>query len=135
MSDSNDKEKEVQQDETATSVRISDDVVATIAAIAAGEIDGVGGMCGSLAGDFIERLGKKSSAKGVKVEVENNSVKINMNILIGYGYRIPEVCSEVQISVKNAVEGMTGLHVAEVSIMVQGIVALNDEVLEEDKED
>lgn len=134
MSDSNEKDRVMQPEEAATSVKISDDVVATIAAIAAAEIDGVGGMCGSLAGDIIERLGKKNSAKGVKVEVENNSVKISMNILVGYGYRIPDVCAEAQTAVKSAVEGMTGLRVAEVSILVQGIVVLNDETAEEETE-
>lgn len=136
MSDNKDN-IEVQAEETTTSVKISDDVVATIAAIAAGEIEGVGGMCGSLAGDIIERLGKKNSAKGAKVEVEDGSVKISMNILVVYNYRIQEVCAEVQAAVKNAVEGMTGLGVADVSITVQGIVMPHQETeeAEEDKED
>lgn len=136
MSDNKDK-VEIQTEETTTSVKISDDVVATIAAIAAGEIDGVGGMCGSLAGDIIERLGKKNSAKGAKVEVEDGSVKISMNILVVYSYRIQQVCGEVQAAVKNAVEGMTGLRVTDVSITVQGIVMPHQETedVEEDKED
>ena len=121
MSDLNDKETQCCEEDAVTSVRISDEVVATIAAIAAGEIDGVGGMCGSRAGDIIEKLGKKNSAKGVKVEVEDGQVSINMNLLVSYGYKIREVCEEVQAAVKSAVEGMTGLHVAEVSIVVQGI--------------
>jgi uncharacterized alkaline shock family protein YloU len=138
MSDNKDKENEVLAEETLTSVKISDDVVATIAAIAAGEIEGVGGMCGSLAGDIIERLGKKNSAKGAKVEVENSSVKISMNILVVFGYRIQDVCAEVQAAVKNAVEGMTGLRVADVSITVHGIVMPQqdaEEAAEEDKEE
>ena len=127
MSDLNDKETQCCEEDAVTSVRISDEVVATIAAIAAGEIDGVGGMCGSRAGDIIEKLGKKNSAKGVKVEVEENQVKISMNMLVSYGYKIREVCEEVQSSVKAAVEGMTGLHVAEVSIVVQGIAMQKEE--------
>lgn len=130
MSDLNDKETQNAAEEAAeavTSIRISDDVVATIAAIAAGEIEGVGGMCGSLAGDIIEKLGKKNSAKGVKVEVEENQVKINMNLLVSYGYKIRRVCEEVQAAVKSSIEGMTGLHVAEVSIVVQGIAMQKEE--------
>lgn len=127
MSDLNDKETLCEEAEAVTSVRISDEVVATIAAIAAGEVEGVGGMCGSRAGDIIEKLGKKNSAKGVKVEVEENQVKISMNMLVSYGYKIREVCEEVQSSVKAAVEGMTGLHVAEVSIVVQGIAMQKEE--------
>ena len=117
------KDKEVQAEAPAvTSVRISDDVVATIAAIAAVEIDGVSGMCGSRAGDIIEKLGKKNSAKGVKVDVDGNNVKINMNMLVTYGYKIQNVCEEVQEAVKASVEGMTGLHVSEITILVQGII-------------
>ena len=126
MSDLENKET-CQETASVTSVRISDDVVATIAAIAAGEIDGVGGMCGSRAGDIIEKLGKKNSATGVKVEVENGNVKINMNLLASYGYKIQTVCEEVQAAVKSSVEGMTGLHVSEVSIVVQGIVSAGKE--------
>ena len=86
MSDLENKET-CQETASVTSVRISDDVVATIAAIAAGEIDGVGGMCGSRAGDIIEKLGKKNSAKGVKVEVENGNVNEGFGIFkIGVSY-------------------------------------------------
>lgn len=116
------KDKEVQTESAVTSVRISDEVVATIAAIAAVEIDGVSGMCGSRAGDIIEKLGKKNSAKGVKVDVDGNNVKINMNMLVTYGYKIQNVCVEVQEAVKASVEGMTGLHVSEITILVQGII-------------
>lgn len=122
MNDIKDNDVQTETLDAVTSVRISDEVVATIAAIAAVEIDGVGAMCGSLAGDIIEKLGKKNSGKGVKVEVDNNNVKISMNMLITYGYRIPAVCAEVQEAVKASVEGMTGLHVSEITVMVQGIL-------------
>lgn len=122
MSDVKDKDMQAENTEAVTSVRISDEVVATIAAIAAVEVDGVGGMCGSRAGDIIEKLGKKNSAKGVKVDVDGNNVKINMNMLVTYGYKIQNVCAEVQEAVKASVEGMTGLHVSEITILVQGIL-------------
>lgn len=122
MSDVKDKEVQAENTEAVTSVRISDEVVATIAAIAAVEVEGVGGMCGSRAGDIIEKLGKKNSAKGVKVDVDGNNVKINMNMLVAYGYKIQNVCAEVQEAVKASVEGMTGLHVSEITILVQGIL-------------
>ena len=124
MSDVKDKDMQAENTEAVTSVRISDEVVATIAAIAAVEVDGVGGMCGSRAGDIIEKLGKKNSAKGVKVDVDGNNVKINMNMLVTYGYKIQNVCAEVQEAVKASVEGMTGLHVSEITILVQGILTL-----------
>ena len=61
------------------------------------------------------------------MEVENANVKINMNLLASYGYKIQTVCEEVQAAVKSSVEGMTGLHVSEVSIVVQGIVSAGKE--------
>lgn len=127
MSELNEKETQCCEEETVTSVRISDDVVATIAAIAACEIDGVGGMCGSRAGDIIEKLGKKNSSKGVKVDIEDGCVKINMNLLVLYNYKIQNVCENVQEAVRSAVEGMTGLHVSEISILVHGITAPKEE--------
>lgn len=126
MSDVNDKEVKNEAASAVTSVRISDDVVATIAAIAAVEIDGIAGMCGSLAGDIIEKLGKKNSGKGVKVDVDGNNVKIILNVLVEYGTKIQAVCAEVQEAVKASVEGMTGLHVSEITVAVQGILMPQD---------
>lgn len=126
MSDVNNNEMKNESVDSVTSVRISDDVVATIAAIAAVEIDGVGGMCGSRAGEIIEKLGKKNSGKGVKVDVDGNNVKITLNMLVTYGYKIQAVCAEVQEAVKSSVEGMTGLHVSEITVVVQGILTPQD---------
>ena len=126
MSDVNDKEVKNEAASAVTSVRISDDVVATIAAIAAVEIDGIAGMCGSLAGDIIEKLGKKNSGKGVKVDVDGNNVKIILNVLVEYGTKIQAVCAKVQEAVKASVEGMTGLHVSEITVAVQGILMPQD---------
>ena len=122
MSDVNNNEVKNESANSVTSVRISDDVVATIAAIAAVEIEGVGGMCGTRAGEIIEKLGKKNSGKGVKVDVDGNNVKITLNMLVTYGHKIQAVCAEVQEAVKASVEGMTGLHVSEITILVQGII-------------
>lgn len=105
-----------------TTVKIADDVVSVIASMAANEVDGVGGMTGSLAGDLVEKLGKKNLSKGIKVDVTDTSVAISLSLLIEYGYKLPEVAKNVQKAVKNAVEAMTGLSVSEVNIMVQGIV-------------
>ncbi len=126
MSDNKEKEICGAEEEAVTNVRISDEVVATIAAIAAVEIEGVGGMCGTRTGDIIEKFGKKNSAKGVKVDIADGSVRIHMNLLVVYGYRIPDVCAEVQEAAKTAVEGMTGLHVSEITVLVQGITAAKE---------
>ena len=135
MADNNETGKVCCPEEPVTSVKISDEVVATIAAIAAAEIEGVGGMFGTKAGEIIEKFGMKSSAKGVKVEINDGCVTIHMNILAAYGYQIPQVCEAVQAAVKQSVEGMTGLKVVEISITVHGIVQKDGEDFETEKEE
>ena len=103
-------------------IKIAVDVVATIAGIAANEIEGVAGMCGSFAGGIAEFLGnKKNPAKGVKVDMKENSAAIDLFIVVDYGIRIPELAWEIQENVKNSVESMTGLTVEKVNIHVDGV--------------
>ncbi len=102
-------------------VKISDDVFGTIASIAAAEIEGVNGMNGGIAGDLAEMFGKKSLSRGVKVNVEEHSVQIDLNIIVDFGVKIPEVSWQIQENVKNAVEMMTGLKVKEVNVHVTGV--------------
>jgi len=112
------------------SIKISDEVVAVIAGLAASEIPGVAGMSGTLAG-IAEKLGMKSMAKGVKVEVGERETAIDLFIVVEYGVRIPDVASEVQHAVKKAVESMTGLTVVEVNVHVQGVQFPHEEKEEE----
>ncbi len=107
--------------EETGNVRISDEVVAVIAGIAATEVDGVAGMSGGIVGGITEILGKKNLSKGVKVEVGEKEAAIDIYVVIDYGVRIPEVAGQVQENVKRAVESMTGLDVVEVNIHVQGV--------------
>ena len=102
-------------------VKIADDVVAIIAGKAASEVTGVYGMSGGFAGGFTEVFGKKNLSKGIKVDVGENTVKIDVNIIVEYGARIPDVAFEIQNRVKKAVESMTGLNVMEVNVHVQGV--------------
>ena len=103
-------------------IKISDDVVAVIAGVAVSEVPGVAGMAGRFAGGISEVLsGKKNLAKGIKVEVDGNDTKIDVNIIVEYGSRIPDVAFEIQNRVKKAVESMTGLNVEEVNVHVQGV--------------
>lgn len=103
-------------------VKIAVDVVATIAGIAANEIEGVAGMCGNLAGGIAEFLGnKKNPTKGVKVDMKEDSAVIDLFIVAEYGIRIPELAWEIQENVKNSVESMTGITVEKVNIHVDGI--------------
>ncbi len=103
-------------------IKISDDVVAVIAGVAVSEVSGVAGMAGGFAGGISEVLsGKKNLAKGIKVEISDNEAKIDVNIIVEYGSRIPDVAFEIQNRVKKAVENMTGLIVEEVNVHVQGV--------------
>ena len=79
-------------------------------------------MSGGFAGGIGEVLsGKKNLAKGIKVVVTDKDAKIDVNIIVEYGVRIPEIAFEIQTKVKKAVEAMTGLKVAEVNVHVQGV--------------
>ena len=103
-------------------IQISNDVIAVIAGVAVSEVQGVSSMAGGFAGGISEVLsGKKNLAKGIKVDKEENKVKIDVNIIVEYGTRIPDVAFEIQNRVKTSVENMTGLKVEEVNVHVQGV--------------
>ena len=115
-------------------IQISSDVVAVIAGVAVSEVQGVSGMSGGFAGGITEVLsGKKNLAKGIKVDIDENTAKIDVNIIVEYGSRIPDVAFEIQNRVKKSVENMTGLKVEEVNVHVQGVNT--DAVMNEKEED
>jgi uncharacterized alkaline shock family protein YloU len=113
-------------DETG-SVHISEEVLGTIAGIAAMEIEGVAGLSGGLVGDISEMLGKKSFARGVRVELGDGETTIDVNVIVDYGARIPRVAEHVQETVKGSIENMTELEVIEVNIHIQGVAFPSDE--------
>lgn len=116
------EEKVENKEEETNNIQISDDVVAVIAGMAASEVPGVAEMAGGFAGGISEVLsGRKNKAKGIKVDIEDNKVKIDVNIIVEYGSRIPDVAFEIQNRVKKAVESMTGFKVEEVNVHVQGV--------------
>ena len=116
------KNEEISLGEDNNEIKIADDVVAVIAGVAVSEVPGVAEMAGGFAGGITEVLsGKKNLAKGIKVEVGEKETKIDVNIIVEYGVRIPDVAFEIQNRVKKAVETMTGLNVAEVNVHVQGV--------------
>lgn len=102
-------------------VKITEEVVAIIAGIAAMEVQGVAGMSGGFAGEIVEMLGRKNLSKGVKVEVGEKEAAIDLYIIIEYGCKIPDVAWDIQERVKKSVETMTGLNVVEVNIHIQGV--------------
>ena len=116
-------------------IQIADDVVAIIAGKAVSEVNGVAGMAGGFAGGITEVLsGKKNLSKGIKVDITSKEAKIDVNIIVEYGVRIPDVAFEIQNRVKKAVEAMTGLNVLNVNVHVQGVKTIEEkEVLEEEQ--
>ena len=124
----------IYDDQTIGKVQIADEVVAVIAGKAVSEIQGVYEMSGGFAGGISEVLsGKKNLSKGIKVDVGEIEVKIDGNIIVEYGARIPDVAFQIQNRVKKAVETMTGLHVSSLNVHVQGVNIPEDK--KEEKEE
>lgn len=109
-------------EETNDGIKIANDVIAVIAGVAVSEVPGVASMSGGFAGGITEVLsGKKNLSKGIKADIAGNNVKIDVNIIVNYGVRIPDVAFDIQNKVKQTVENMTGLKVNEVNVHVQGV--------------
>ena len=103
-------------------IKISEDVVASIAALAAAETEGVGGLAAGLTAEIASLLGKKSQNKGVRVQLgEQDTVGVELSILVEFGKSVGEVALAVQKAVKAAVESMTGLKTAVVNVVVSGV--------------
>lgn len=103
------------------SVKIADDVVASIAAIAAAEVEGVSSIDGTSGENLFSLVGIRGITKGARVEVDGKNVRAEVAIIMEYGYNIPETCQYVQKKVKSAIENMTGLEVIDVNIRIAGI--------------
>ena len=111
----------IQNEASLGEVKIADEVVAIIAALAATEVEGVASMAGNITNEVIGKLGIKNLSKGVKVDVLEGVVTVSLALNIKYNYSIVDVTGKVQEKVKNAVENMTGLEVADVNIKVAGV--------------
>lgn len=106
----------------SSQVKISDEVIAAIASVAASQVQGVAAMAGNIVGDIGGAiLGRKNVAKGVRVSSGEKDVSLDLYLAVKYGARIPEVAFKVQESVKKSVEGMTDLKVSQVNIHIQGV--------------
>jgi uncharacterized alkaline shock family protein YloU len=107
---------------SAGEVKVADDVVASIAALAAGEVDGVSGTTGSIGQKLMKSVGMKSgSGSGVRVDIAGNMVRVDLALVMKYGYNVMETCRKVQDKVKSAIENMTGLNVTDVNIRITSV--------------
>jgi len=102
-------------------ITFAPEVIATIASLAANEVEGVEGMSGTVVEGITGMLNKKNITKGVKVEINENVAFIDVNVILKYGYKIHEVSVALQKNIKTTIENMTGLNVAAVNIFVQSI--------------
>jgi len=103
-------------------IHISEEVLSVIAAAAAIEVEGVGGLAGTLGTDIAELLGKKSQSRGIHLQVEGEAVTVHVAILVKYGYVITDVAKQVQENIASSVEATSGLTVAAVNVNVGGVV-------------
>lgn len=112
------------------SIQISNEVIATIAGTAAMEVEGVVGMTSNLAGGISELLGKKNPGKGVKVEIRDKEVTVEMHLTLEYGAKLNDVGQKVQEETKRAIENMTDLVVKAVNVHIEGINRTRNEETE-----
>lgn len=133
VEDKEEKTENIEEISGIDGVRISNDAIATYAGIAVSEVQGVYGMSGTFAGITEALIGKKNLGKGIKVDADEKSAKIDVNIIVEYGARIPDVAFEIQTRVKKSVETMTGLKVNEVNVHVQGVHAITEKEPEEEE--
>lgn len=108
-------------DDSIGAVQIADDVVAMIASLATTEVEGVSAMAGNITNELMSKVGMKSLTKGVKVDVIENNVTVDLAVTMEYGYNIPATCQQVQQKVKTAIENMTGLTCSDVNIRIAGV--------------
>lgn len=106
---------------TIGEVMIADDVIATIAGLAATEVEGVSAMQGNLTNELVGKLGMKNLTKGVGIKINGDSVSVELSVQMRYGYSIPKTCKAVQERVKNAIENMIGLSVEVVNVHIVGV--------------
>lgn len=102
-------------------VEISPEVIEVISGIAAAEVDGVATMRGSFASGVAERLGRKNHGKGVKVELGEDGVKVDISVVMIYGVAIPEVARQIQNNVQQTLQSMTGIEIRAINVHIVGV--------------
>ncbi|MCR4845978.1 MAG: Asp23/Gls24 family envelope stress response protein [Eubacterium sp.] len=118
------KEKDtniVIDEESAGVIKIADDVIASIVGLAVTEVDGVSKLTGGVSRDIIAKLGKNSLANGVRVLIEGQLIKVDISIVVKFGYNILEVSREIQEKVKSTLLTMTGLECKSVNVRVSNV--------------
>ena len=111
----------ISSEEAIGQVQIADEVVAIIAGLAATEVEGVASMAGNITNELVSKLGMKNLSKGIKVNVEEGEVTVDVALNIDYGYSVPKTSRKVQEKVKASIENMTGLTVSDVNVTIASV--------------
>jgi uncharacterized alkaline shock family protein YloU len=112
---------DVSDDNGLGTVEIAPEVIEVITGIAASEVDGLSSMRGNFASGVVERLGKKSHSKGVKVELTENGILVDLYVVLNFGVSIPEVAQKLQINIRQTIKNMTALDIDEINVHVVGV--------------
>ena len=107
-------------------VRISDNVVVMISALAATEVEGVAYLLGNIKKSTVSKAGNGKLSKAVKLKVHQGEVDVSVVINVKEGYDIPDTCRSVQEKILSAIETMTALKVSSVNVKVAGIALEKD---------
>lgn len=100
-------------------IEIAPEVIEIIANMAALEVEGIVNLSGGMMADLVDRIGgRKTSGKGVKVDIGEKEAAVDVYIIVEYGYRIPDTAHKVQENVRNSIEKMTGLYVTKVNVHI-----------------
>lgn len=102
-------------------IEISPEVIEVIAGIAASEVDGVATMRGNFATGVAEKLGRKNHGKGVKVELDEEGIIVDVSVVITYGVSVPEIANLIQSNIKQALQTMTAIDIQSVNVHVVGV--------------
>jgi len=103
------------------SINISEEVISTMVRNAVTEVEGVAGLSNTAGGELAELIGLKTISKGIKVQIVEDTIKVDAIILVRYGCNIVNVAREVQTNVTEAVQAITGIDKAEVNVHVSGV--------------
>ncbi|ALS74169.1 Asp23/Gls24 family envelope stress response protein [Planococcus sp. CP5-4] len=109
-------------------IEVASEVLEIIASIAATDIEGVASMRGNFASGVVERLGKKVHGKGIKTELSDEGLAIDVYCVIDYGVSIPNTAKKIQEQVRQTLETMTSLQTQEVNVHITGIHFDNPQV-------
>ena len=111
----------IYEDTDGNTVQISEDVIASIAAMSMKDIKGVYAVGTGMKNGIMERLGWEDLAKGVTVEVLEDGVIVDVVITVNFDQKIMEVSKEIQDKIQTTIKDMTDMDVIAVNVRVAGV--------------